>query len=185
MPIRLLRLPLWRSIVQDERQICGAFPQTSQRHRPLIGHSWQASCLWAMALKPAANQYTGPAFSTKACFMVVGDITASVNKGRRVGPMSSLLIWMSMGISLPLQKSMVQDERQTCEEFHLIVGCSCLRLRGWMSWPAKTNDNNGFLLLGCRSCTSSNLTQRQQKNSLNHIGWRLASSRKLNIYFTI
>ena len=35
---------------------------------------------WAMALNPGANQYTGPAFSTKACFLVAGDITTSVNE---------------------------------------------------------------------------------------------------------
>ena len=46
----------------------------------------------AMALNLGANQYTGPAFSAKACFMVVGNITTSVNKGRRARPMSGLLI---------------------------------------------------------------------------------------------
>ena len=46
---------------------------------------------WAMALNPGANQYTGPTFSAKACFIVAGDITTSVNKGRRAGPMSGLL----------------------------------------------------------------------------------------------
>ena len=50
----------------------------------------------AMALNLGANQYTGPAFSAKACFMVAGDITNTVNKGNWAGPMSSLLIWMSM-----------------------------------------------------------------------------------------
>ena len=50
-----------------------------------------------MALNPGANQYTGHAFSTKACFMVAGDRTTSVNKGKRAGPMSDLHIWMSMG----------------------------------------------------------------------------------------
>ena len=33
-----------------------------------------------------------PAFSAEACFMVAGDIITSVNKGRRAGPMSGLLI---------------------------------------------------------------------------------------------
>ena len=46
---------------------------------------------WAMALNLGANQYTGPTFSAKACFIVAGDITTSVNKGRRAGPMSGLL----------------------------------------------------------------------------------------------
>ena len=47
---------------------------------------------WAMALNMGVNQCTGPAFSTKACFMVAGDITTSVNKGRQAGPTSCLLI---------------------------------------------------------------------------------------------
>ena len=47
---------------------------------------------WAMALNPGANQYTGPTFSAKACFMEAGNVTSSVNKGRRAGPMSSLFI---------------------------------------------------------------------------------------------
>ena len=47
---------------------------------------------WAMALNPGANQYTGPAFSIKACFMVAGAITTSVNKGRWAVPMSGLLV---------------------------------------------------------------------------------------------
>ena len=43
-----------------------------------------------MALNPGANQYTCPTYSTKVSFMaatVAGDITTSVNKGRRAGPM--------------------------------------------------------------------------------------------------
>ena len=39
----------------------------------------------AMALNPWSNQYTGPGFRAKACFMVAGDITTSVNKGRWLG----------------------------------------------------------------------------------------------------
>ena len=42
-----------------------------------------------------ANQYTGPAHGTKKCFIAAaaaGDITTTVNKGRRAGPMSSLLL---------------------------------------------------------------------------------------------
>ena len=31
-----------------------------------------------------------PPYSTKACFMVAGNITTSVNKGRQAGPMSGL-----------------------------------------------------------------------------------------------
>ena len=41
------------------------------------------------------NQYTGPTYSTKKCFIAAaadGDITTTVNKGRRDGPMSSLLL---------------------------------------------------------------------------------------------
>ena len=37
---------------------------------------------WAMALNPGANEYTGPSLSAKACCMVAGDITTSVNKGQ-------------------------------------------------------------------------------------------------------
>ena len=42
-----------------------------------------------------ANQYTGPACGAKKCLIAAaaaGDITISVNKGRRAGPMSSLLL---------------------------------------------------------------------------------------------
>ena len=40
----------------------------------------------ALALNPGANQYTG----ATVCFMVVGNITTTVKKGRRAGPMSGL-----------------------------------------------------------------------------------------------
>ena len=60
---------------------------------PIVG---MPAAAWATALNLRANQYTGPKFSTKACFMVAGDITTSVNKGRRAGPMSDLLIQMSL-----------------------------------------------------------------------------------------
>ena len=53
--------------------------------------------VWSVALNPGANQYTGPVFSAKACFMVAGDITTSINKARWTGPMNGLLIYMSMG----------------------------------------------------------------------------------------
>ena len=46
-------------------------------------------------LNQGANQYTGPSCGTKKCFIAAaaaGDITSTVNKGRRAGPMSSLLI---------------------------------------------------------------------------------------------
>ena len=45
----------------------------------------RTAAVWAMALYPGPNQYTGPTFSAKACFMVAGDITTSVNKGRQAG----------------------------------------------------------------------------------------------------
>ena len=48
-----------------------------------------------LALYPGANQYTGPACGAKKCFIVAaaaGDITTTINKGRRAGPMSSLLL---------------------------------------------------------------------------------------------
>ena len=50
--------------------------------------------IWAMALNPGANQYTGPAYSGKACFMVSGDITTTNNKGQvgRANEWSSYLV---------------------------------------------------------------------------------------------
>ena len=60
-------------------------------HRSLAIVGRQADA-WAMALNPGANQYTGTALSAIAGFMVAGDITTSVNKDRRAGPMSGLLI---------------------------------------------------------------------------------------------
>ena len=40
-----------------------------------------------MVLNAGANQYSGPTYSAKACFMAVGNITTTVNKGRGgVGP---------------------------------------------------------------------------------------------------
>ena len=50
---------------------------------------------WLLVLNPGANQYTGPTCGAKKCFIVAavaGNITTSVNKGRRTGPMSSLLL---------------------------------------------------------------------------------------------
>ena len=63
---------------------------------------------WAMVLNPGANQYTGPAFSAKDCFMVADNITTSVNKGRRAGPMSSLLIKICMVGILSMELSTSQ-----------------------------------------------------------------------------
>ena len=50
-----------------------------------------------MTLNPGANQYTGPAYSNKVCFMAVGNIITTVIKGRRAGPMSGLFfrcLWL-------------------------------------------------------------------------------------------
>ena len=44
-----------------------------------------------MALNTGANQFTDPTFSAKACFIVAGDLTTIVNKGKRAGPMSGLI----------------------------------------------------------------------------------------------
>ena len=44
----------------------------------------------AMALIPGANQYTGLAYSAIVCFMLVGDISTTDNKGRQAAPMSGL-----------------------------------------------------------------------------------------------
>ena len=38
-----------------------------------------------MVLTQGANQYIGPSYSVKACYVVAGDITTSVNKGRQAG----------------------------------------------------------------------------------------------------
>ena len=49
----------------------------------------------AAGAESGANQYTGPACGAKKCFIVAaaaGDITTTINKGRRAGPMSSLLL---------------------------------------------------------------------------------------------
>ena len=68
----------------------------SHRHLRYIDYSSAIvggpAAIQAMALNLGANQNTGPTFSDKACFMVAGNITTSVNKGRWAGPMSGLLI---------------------------------------------------------------------------------------------
>ena len=46
----------------------------------------------AMALNLGANQYTGLTYSAKVCFMAVGNITTTVNKGRQAGRMSGLFL---------------------------------------------------------------------------------------------
>ena len=49
----------------------------------------------AAGAESGANQYTGPACGAKKCFIaaaVAGNITTTVNKGRRVRPMSLLLL---------------------------------------------------------------------------------------------
>ena len=40
-----------------------------------------AAAIRVMALYPGKNKYTGPGYSAKACLMVAGNITTSVNKG--------------------------------------------------------------------------------------------------------
>ena len=51
----------------------------------IIGHSWQAGP------ESGSKSIHCPTSSAKACFMVAGDITTSLDKGRRVGPMSGPL----------------------------------------------------------------------------------------------
>ena len=49
----------------------------------------------SLALNVGTNQYTCPAYSAKKCFIATaarGDITTTVNRGRRAGPISSLLL---------------------------------------------------------------------------------------------
>ena len=45
-----------------------------------------------MVLNLEANEYSGPAYSTKVCLMAIGDITATVNKGRLAKPMIVLFL---------------------------------------------------------------------------------------------
>ena len=51
------------------------------------------------SLIPGANQCIGQAFSAKACLMVAGNITTSVNKGRRARPLIRCL-WISVTFHL-------------------------------------------------------------------------------------
>ena len=46
----------------------------------------------SMAPNPGANQYTGPANSTKVCLIAAGDITTTVNKGKWAMSMSDLFL---------------------------------------------------------------------------------------------
>ena len=81
----------------DELQFVVNFSSISLIHRHLREIDCSSAIVgrmaaaWAMALNPGANQYTGPEFSAKACFMVADNITTSVNKGRWAWPMSGLL----------------------------------------------------------------------------------------------
>ena len=83
---------LWKKLKNLKDQI-HIFESKEGPHRPLreidfsLAIDGGLAAAWAMALNPGENQYTGPAFSTKACFMVAGNITTSVNKGRQAGPM--------------------------------------------------------------------------------------------------
>ena len=49
----------------------------------------------SVAVQAGANEITGPACSAKACFMAVGDITTTVNKGRTDGSITVYLYEMS------------------------------------------------------------------------------------------
>ena len=66
--------------------------RSHHKHLRGIDRSSAIVAPWAMALNQGPDQYTGPVFSAKACFMVAGDITTNVNKGRRARPMCGLLI---------------------------------------------------------------------------------------------
>ena len=51
--------------------------------------------VWPLVLNARANQYSCPAYSAKKGFIaaaVAGDITTTVNKGRRADKMSRLLL---------------------------------------------------------------------------------------------
>ena len=64
----------------------------AQRHPREIDNSLAIVCMpaaaaiQAKALNLGANQNTGPAFSAKVCFMAIGNITTTVNKGRQAWP---------------------------------------------------------------------------------------------------
>ena len=75
---------------------------TPYRHTQTLNHRhlWEIDCPLAIVGRPAtgaecgANQYTCPAYGAKKCFIAAaraGDITTSVNKGKRARPMISLL----------------------------------------------------------------------------------------------
>ena len=68
---------------------------------------------WAMVLNPGAKQCTGPTLSTKACFMVAGDITTSVNKGRWAVPLSSILIKKPMVLTYFVYKTRARSDKRT------------------------------------------------------------------------
>ena len=54
-----------------------------------IGLTGNACCIGAVAVHAGPNQYTGPAYSVKACFMTVADTATTVNKDRWAGSISS------------------------------------------------------------------------------------------------
>ena len=67
-------------------------PRTSKRNKLLIGHSWRAGCWhWMWGQINALAPHIAP-----MCALLVatatGDITTSVNNGKKAGPMSSLLL---------------------------------------------------------------------------------------------
>ena len=104
-----------------------------------------------MALNLGANQYTGPAYTAKACFMVAGDITTSVNNGRQAWPKVSLykvvltqpwdfcwlhsfqkLCWKPWCLLLLRQNT--HSTNATCA---LTVGCKFVNdLKNWFSLPS-------------------------------------------------
>ena len=72
-----------------------------------------------LALYPGANQYTGPACGAKKCFIVAaaaGDITTTINKGRRAGPMSSLLLLDVYGYHSVYKSTKLMSKRKIEKE---------------------------------------------------------------------
>ena len=57
-----------------------------------MGYSWRAGRGMGNGAESRGNQYTGTTFSTTACSLLAGNVTTSVNKGRRAGPMKGQLI---------------------------------------------------------------------------------------------
>ena len=74
-------------------------------------------------LNPGAKQYTSPTNSAKKCFIssaASGDITTTVNKCRRVGPMISLLL-------LDVYVLQIVGQNELVHRRYFLTGCQVLQ----------------------------------------------------------